>query len=162
MNVGQINVGGFDVFCRQPTPGCKAYTDKPMSYQGSMLRSDFARFGLGLETLLKSHLDQVAIDGIMQTLATDLRGKYRLMEVIMRNAGDQNKWTVLLNIIGDQIATIGNKLGPEEIKPDGLALDYEILGDLFAQFIDHHKKEFAYGAVQTKFKVFRADIGATF
>ena len=80
----------------------------------------------------------------------------------MRNAGDQNGWTTLLNIIADQIATIGSKLGPNEIHPDGLALDYEVLGDLFAQFIDHHKKEFAYGVVQTKFEVFKADIEATF
>ena len=53
-----------------------------------MIRSDFARFGLGLETLLKSHLDQSAIDGEMASLSTEMRGKYRFMEVIMRNAGD--------------------------------------------------------------------------
>ena len=162
MNVGQINVGGYDVFCRKPTPGCDSYTNKPMSYQGTMLRSDFARFGLGLETILKSHMDHTAIDSVMGALSTDLRGKYRLMEVIMRNAGDQNNWQTLLNIIADQIATIGTKLGPDGIKPDGLALDYDILGDLFAQFIDQHKVQFAYGTVQTKFKVWKADISSTF
>ena len=53
-----------------------------------MLRSDFARFGLGLETLLKSHNDHAAITGIMQTFAMELTGKYRLIEAIVRNAGD--------------------------------------------------------------------------
>ena len=133
-----------------------------MSYQAAMLRSDFSRFGLGLETILRSHMDHTAIDREMGDLSTDLRGKYRLMEVIFRNAGDQNKWQKILSVVADQIAIIGTKLGPEGIKPDGLAMDYEILGDLFAQFIDEHKSEFAYDPVQKKFKVFKADIDATF
>ena len=81
-------------------------------------------------------MNHTALDGIMNNFATDLRGKYRLMEVTMRNAGDQNSWSNILGVIADQIATIGNKLGPNKVKPDGLGLDYEILGDLFAQFID--------------------------
>ena len=52
-----------------------------------------------------------------------------------------------MNVIADQVQTIGTKLGPDGIHPDGLALNYEILGDLWGQFIDEHYKEFAYGVV---------------
>ena len=53
-----------------------------------MLRSDFARFGLGLETLLKTHIYHKAVKGPVGNLALDLRGKYRVIEAIMKNAGD--------------------------------------------------------------------------
>lgn len=53
-----------------------------------MLKSDFARFGLGLEVLLRTHGLHSPIANEMATLSVNLRGKYRLMDVIMRNSGD--------------------------------------------------------------------------
>mgnify|MGYP006109383647 CR=1 FL=1 len=59
-----------------------------MSYEAAMLKSDFARFGLGLEVLLRTHGLHSPIANEMATLSVNLRGKYRLMDVIMRNSGD--------------------------------------------------------------------------
>lgn len=127
-----------------------------------MLKSDFARFGLGLEVLLRTHGLHSPIASEMATLSTNLRGKYRLMDVIMRNSGDQNKWAPILYLVADQFQKIGNMLGPEKIETEGLAFEYEKLGDLLGQFVDQHKVEFAYEKVQTKFKVWKNDIDATF
>lgn len=107
-----------------------------MSYEAAILKSDFARFGLGLEVLLKSHGEHSPIAGEMATLSVNLRGKYRLMDVIMRNSGDQNKWAPILYLIADQFAKIGDMLGPEKIRTEGLGFEYEKLGDLLGQFID--------------------------
>ena len=98
----------------------------------------------------------------MATLSVSLRGKLRLMEVIMRNAADQLRWAPILDQVARQLQVIGDKLGPEGIKPDGLAFEYEKLGDLFGQFIDQHRVEFAYEKVQKKFEVWKGDIDATF
>ena len=72
----------------------------------------------------------------MATLSVNLRGKLRLMDVIMRNAADQQKWAPILYLVAGQLQIIGDKLGPEGIKPDGIAFEYEKLGDLFGQFVD--------------------------
>ena len=51
-------MGGFNVLCRQPDPGCDfPYAKRPESYEGAMLRSGFHKFGLGLQTILKQHKD---------------------------------------------------------------------------------------------------------
>jgi hypothetical protein len=163
MDLGiKTQVGAYDVFCRMPTPGCKPYTNKPMSYQASMLVSEWSRFGHGLEALIKSHEMHSSIDSDLGQLATDLSGKYRVISAIMRNAGDQIRWAPILGHVADQFDIIGRQLGPERIHADGLGIQFEKLGDLFAQFVDQHKVEFAYASVQTKFKVWKADIDATF
>ena len=156
-------MGGYSILCRQPDPGCDSpYAKKPESYEGAMLRSGFHKFGLGLSTILKQHKDHKAVAGVIKQLATDLRGKFRIISDIMKNAADQAAWEEILYLVGEQFDTIGRKLGPNEINPKGLAEDFEIAGDLFAQFVDEHKVEFNYPNVQKNFQVWRADIAATF
>ena len=156
-------MGGFSILCRQPDPGCdNPYAKKPESYEAAMLRSGFHKFGLGLSTILKQHSDHKAVSGIISQLATDLRGKFRIIADIMKNAADQAQWEEILYLVGEQFGSIGRKLGPNEINYVGLDKDFEIAGDLFAQFVDEHKVEFHYPSVQEKFEVWRADIAATF
>ena len=63
-------LGGFDVLCRPDDGNCdNAYAKKPLSYEVTMLKSDFKRFGLALETLIKQHNDQASVKGIMEDLA---------------------------------------------------------------------------------------------
>ena len=76
--------------------------------------------------------------------------------------GDQFGWESILYLVGDQFAKIGRKLGPANLKPQGLEKDFELAGDLFGQFIDQHKVEFEYPHNQIKFEVARADITAKF
>lgn len=156
-------MGGYNVLCRQPDPGCDfPYAKRPESYEGAMLRSGFHKFGLGLQTILKQHKDHQAIAGIIKQLATDLRGKFRIISDIMKNAADQAAWEEILYLVGEQFDTIGRKLGPNKINHEGLAYDFEVAGDLFAQFVDQHKVEFNYPHIQKSFNVWRADIAATF
>ena len=142
-------MGGFSILCRQPDPGCdNPYADKPESYEAAMLRSGFHKFGLGLQTILKQHKDHKAVSSVIDQLAKDLRGKFRLISDIMKNAADQAAWEEMLYLVGEQFDSIGRKLGPKEINPVGLADDFEIAGDLFGQFVDKHKVEFNYPNVQ--------------
>ena len=109
-------IGGYDVLCRKDDGNCdNAYAKKPMSYEVTMLTSDFKRFGLALETLIKQHNDQASIKGIMEKLANTLRGKYRLISTAFKNMGDQFGWEEILYLVSDQFAVIGRKLGPREI-----------------------------------------------
>lgn len=112
-----------------------------------MLRSDFHKFGLGLETLIIQHADHPSVKTIINQLSRDLRGKYRLIADIMKNAADQVAWEEILYLVGDQFDHIGKKLGPDGLsaqKVKGLATDFEIAGDLFGQFVDQNKVEFNY------------------
>ena len=74
----------------------------------------------------------------------DLKGKFRLIEDIMKNAADQTNWQEILYIVGDQFGAVGRKLQPNNFNPNGIAHDFEVAGDLFGQFIDQHKVEFNY------------------
>ena len=163
INLAAPTVGGFSVLCRQGDPGCDSpYATEPASYEAVMLRADFHKFGLGIQTLLRQHNQHASITEIMGQLAADMKGKFRLIEDIMKNAADQAAWEECLYLIGDQFGKIGGKLGPKESNIEGLADDFEIVGDLFGQFIDKHKVEFNYPNVQVSFQVWRADIAATF
>ena len=63
-------IGGYDVLCRPDDGNCdNSYAKKPLSYEVTMLQSDFKRFGLALETLIKQHNDQASVKGIMEDLA---------------------------------------------------------------------------------------------
>ena len=44
------------------------------------------------------------------------------------------QWEEILYLVGEQFGSIGRKLGPNEINYVGLDKDFEIAGDLFAQF----------------------------
>ena len=58
------------MLCRPDDGNCdNAYAKKPLSYEVTMLKSDFKRFGLALETLIKQHNDQASVKGIMEDLA---------------------------------------------------------------------------------------------
>ena len=140
-----VKVARFNTLCRKPEKGCSnPYTSEAMSYQAGILRADFFKFGLGLETLLKQHYKHASISNVISNLAADLRGKYRLIASIMKNASDQIAWEEILYLLAEQFEKIGRKLGPKKIRPEGLAKDFEIAGDLFGQFIDEHRVEFNY------------------
>ena len=163
MNLAAPTVGGYSVLCRQGQKGCDSpYAPQEASYEAVMLRADFHKFGLGLETLIKQHNKHKSVDSVLSQLSVDLKGKFRLIEDIMKNAADQANWEEILYLVGDQLGKIGSKLGPNKLNPEGLAEDFEIAGDLFGQFVDKHKVEFNYPIVQTAFQVWRADIAATF
>ena len=83
----------------------------------------------------------------MKNLAADLRGKYRMISVSFKNLSDQIAWSEILYAIAEQFEKIGRKLGPKTIRPEGLAKDFEIAGDLFGQFIDEDRVEFNYPSV---------------
>ena len=158
-----VKVARFNTLCRKPEKGCtNPYTSEKLSYQAGILRADFFKFGLGLETLLKQHYKHKSIDNVIANLAADLRGKYRLISSIMKNASDQTAWEEILYLVAEQFEKIGRKLGPKKIRPDGLAKDFEIAGDLFGQFIDEHRVEFNYPQNQVKFTTWRLDITSTF
>ena len=126
-----------------------------------MLRSDFHKFGLGLETLISQHADHKSVEAIISQLSKDLRGKYRIIADIMKNAADQVAWEEILYLVGDQFDKIGRKLGQKNLsstKIKGIADDFELAGDLFGQFADQNKVEFNYPSVQQKFVDWRADI----
>ena len=162
-NLGSVRVARFDTLCRKTDKDCdKPYTSEPLSYQAGMLRADFFKFGLGLETLLKQHYKHASIDNVIADLAADLRGKYRLISDIMKNASDQIAWEEILYLIAEQFEKIGRKLGPKKLRPAGLAKDFEIAGDLIGQFIDEHRVEFNYPQNQVKFTTWRLDITSTF
>ena len=163
VNLAAPTVGGFSVLCRNGDPGCDSpYASGTASYEAVMLRADFSKFGAGLETLLKQHIKHKSIADIIKQLAADLKGKFRLIEDIMKNSADQVAWEEPLYLLGEQFGKIGDKLGPKKINPKGLADDFEIAGDIFGQFVDMHKVEFNYPNVQLLFQVWRADIVATF
>ena len=94
-----------------------------------MMRADFYKFGLGLETLLKQHYKHASISNVIGDLAADLRGKYRFIPDILKNAADQIAWEEILYLTAEQFEKIGRKLGPKKIRPEGLAKDFEIAGD---------------------------------
>ena len=162
-NLATVKVARFDTLCRKGDKNCKMpYTSEKLSYQAGMMRADFFKFGLGLETLLKQHYKHASIDNVIANLAADLRGKYRLISDIMKNASDQTAWEEILYLVAEQFEKIGRKLGPKKIRPEGLAKDFEIAGDLFGQFIDEHRVEFNYPQNQVKFTTWRLDITSTF
>ena len=57
-----VKVARFNTLCRKPEKGCSnPYTSERLSYQAGILRADFFKFGLGLETLLKQHYKHASI-----------------------------------------------------------------------------------------------------
>ena len=162
-NLATVKSARFDVLCRKVDKNCKnPYTSENLSYQAGMMRADFFKFGLGLETLLKQHYKHASINNVIANMAADLRGKYRLISDIMKNAADQTAWEEILYLVAEQFEKIGRKLGPKKIRPEGLAKDFEIAGDLFGQFIDEHRVEFNYPQNQVAFTTWRLDITSTF
>ena len=61
-NLRAVRVATYDTLCRKTDKNCKEpYTSERLSYQAGMMRADFFKFGLGLETLLKQHYKHASI-----------------------------------------------------------------------------------------------------
>ena len=78
----------------------------------------------------------------VENLLKELKMKFRKLDTELRNEGELSGMEPILNVIGDQVLRIGNRFDPKIRNKgiDDIQTEFQILGDLFGQFIDENKK----------------------